>query len=161
MQSQYPSTIIDLHGEGGTVTQTKRHNEYHVIRIESERDVLSQLQAGRHQRNPEHSEELFHEVDDSSELVQEALQEVFRPHRSAVRQALLSQFFRMIYRKALILVQYADAKGASPQNPLPDDVVSRIRKVWAGSCFPNSFPDTKSNPNLTTTGSRLDGGERL
>ena len=71
---------------------------------------------------------LFHEINDGSRLVREFMRSIFKPHPLPVRQALIAQFTRGLYREAFVLVQQVDALGASPQRPLSADALRRVKR---------------------------------
>lgn len=124
MQSQKSSTVINM--SQLSVRRTKSQNEYQVIRDEAEHHELHR----KHETNRAgvKDKDLFHKVDDNSKLVKSLLDKVFQPHPPTMRKALISQFRRLLTRKALVMVQYVLSAGASQDNPLSDARLQKMKK---------------------------------
>jgi hypothetical protein len=72
---------------------------------------------------------------DRSVIVRDVFENIFKPYPRHIRQALLSHFYRGLYRKAHVIIQHVDAIGASPKNPMTDEDIRCMRQVHAFSAL--------------------------
>eukprot|EP00052_Salpingoeca_macrocollata_P013074 m.102239 g.102239 ORF g.102239 m.102239 type:complete len:565 (-) comp18766_c0_seq1:63-1757(-) len=123
IKSQRPSTVVNLNRM--TVKQTKNFNDHHVLKHEKEKEELEQLkQQGVSRRNVS-LRNFFHDVTDDSHLVKALWDEVFKPYHPSLREGLISQFRRLLCRKALAVVQFVEARESTGMR---DDDIRRMRR---------------------------------
>ena len=134
LQSESPSSVISL--KDLTVRQTKERNEYKIIHGESFVDELRRLEGADpvDARPPMPKKHLFHYIQDKSLLVRDVVDRVFKPYPRHIRQAMLSHFYRGLYRKANVMIQYIDAVGAKPASPMSDEDIRVMRRDLELTC---------------------------
>ncbi|XP_053394859.1 guanine nucleotide exchange factor C9orf72-like [Mercenaria mercenaria] len=124
--SRYPTTIIDLTSRD--VKQTETYSDHILHRYETIKNELICLQYGHFEELVVLDQDLHASSAYPDTLVQTFMKEIFElPETCWIREAYISQFMRMLHKRAQCLIECAKAESNDGTVPLKLQTLRKIR----------------------------------
>ncbi|KAK3602392.1 hypothetical protein CHS0354_026279 [Potamilus streckersoni] len=125
--SKYPTTVIDVSTR--VVKQTLSYNEHIIHSFETLQSELISIQNGQFENVVVFDRELYPSSAYPDTLVQNFLSEMFQlPESCEVRMAFITQFHRLLYKKAECLIEQIKVESDSARNPMKASQMKKIRQ---------------------------------
>ncbi|XP_060580754.1 guanine nucleotide exchange factor C9orf72-like [Ruditapes philippinarum] len=126
LASRYPTTIIDLTTRD--VKQTHTYSDHILHRYETVKNELICLQYGHFEELVVLDQELHASSAYPDTLVQTFMKEIFElPESCWIREAYITQFMRMLHKRAQCLIECAKAESNDGTVPLKIQTIKKIR----------------------------------